>query len=63
MRFEIIRASDTTGKSPPTDGAVKEGDEWFIEVASLDVLTDLIKKEGTVIVSLRDIWIYDDYME
>lgn len=65
MKFEILRASDTSSKAPaPCDGAFLEGNEWVIEINTLEELLALQNKVGNdLIVNNKQIWIYDDYME
>ena len=64
MKFELIRASDYSGKAPPHPKAVREGDEWFIEIGTLEELTQLEADVGCgIILYPGQIWIYDSYME
>ena len=63
MRFKISRASSLFDKEQPFEGAMRDGDDWYIEVGSLDALQSLIAKVGTVVVGRTDIMIYDDYIE
>lgn len=82
MKFQIDRASDN-GKydTPPVEGAVQEGKtasnnpRWIVEVGGLEGLLDLMKREGSIVLSSGQgelhpdttqppqITIYDDYME
>lgn len=66
MRFEIDRASAPVIPRPsqrPVEGAVLDGENWFIEIGTLDELMALIAKEGTVILRDDGLTIYDDYVE
>lgn len=67
MKFEIMRASDYM-VSPCTE-AVKENNNWFIEIKTLEDLISFKEKYGSLILQDRVsekgnlIYIYDDYME
>jgi hypothetical protein len=65
MKFRITRTSDCRGK--PCDGAIKEGEDWFIALGTLDDLMELVKAQDEIIVSFRncipELEIYDDYRE
>lgn len=71
MKFRVIRASrdlDEHKGISPTPSAVQDGDEWFVELPTIEALMALRKEAGAdlIIGSMRqqpDIWIYDDYME
>lgn len=75
MKFSIQRTSDNELETnePPAPGAVRSesGKTWYIELASLDDLTNLIDKlEEPVILSRRNgpegltaIEVYDDMRE
>ena len=72
MKFRIDRASPTGDGNPqlrPTFSVVKEGDEWFVEIETIERLMELIDSECDVIVgsggsgSYNRITIYDDYVE
>jgi hypothetical protein len=64
MKFSIVRASAYLDEDKqPTPSATKEGDEWVVEISTLEELLALQAAEGDLILTGRDIWIYDDYME
>ena len=76
MKFRVSRTSDWAGDNEPCKGSFVEentnyGTKWAIELADLDALIDLCKKEGYIIVKgecpatdgLPSLEIYDDYRE
>lgn len=76
MKFEVKRASHSwplTDK-PPCEGAVKDGEEWFIEIPTLEDLMAFEDLHGSIVISksvdmmlgrndVRSILIYDNYIE
>lgn len=78
MKFEIERTSDWTASKKPCEGAVLAHEEtetdyarYHIEIASLEDLVALMKREGEIIIredgykedGLPVIEIYDTYRE
>ena len=73
MRFFIDRATIRGGDECPTEGAIRDGDNWVIELNTLEELIALSKKEdeniilGTTLTHLYgeqpSLLIYDDYIE
>lgn len=68
MKFEILRASGYLGEQPsPVKGAEKIGENWFVEINSMEELKALYANAGSdLIINFHrrpNIWIYDDYME
>lgn len=65
MKFEISRASSGWGdKTPPCKGAAKKGENYEIEVSSLEELIAIIAEVKTDLIVSRDsILIYDDRVE
>ena len=50
--------------SKPCKNAVKKGSRWFVEIATIEALMDLIKEVGYDIIMSEDLMIiYDDYLE
>jgi hypothetical protein len=48
----------------PCKNAVKDSDDWFVELETLEDLIALHKEVGDdLIVSEGSIWVYDSYME
>ena len=48
MKFRVTRTSGqwNDDAAPPCDGAAREGgDDWFVEIADLEALCALVKKE------------------
>ena len=65
MRFTIKRASE---QEPPCTGAVKEDEDWFVDIETIEELMALREQLNTDLVlgkwdSGPRIVIYDDYME
>jgi hypothetical protein len=64
MKFEINRATDIFGKVPPCEGAIRDGDEWVIEINTLEDLMALMQVVGfELVLSTKRITIYDTYIE
>jgi hypothetical protein len=63
--FRIGRASDHAEKKQPCANAVRDGDEWVVELHSLDDLLALIAetKRELIVGHEPSIIIYDDYVE
>lgn len=63
MKFKIRRASKWVG-DPNVEGAFVEGDDYYIEVATLEDLMQIIENNGSdVVMGSKHITIYDDYIE
>lgn len=65
MKYRIYRTSDYWGtKKQPCDIAYKEGDEWHIDIDSLEELDKLVDEVNSeIIIGYGWIEIYDDYRE
>jgi hypothetical protein len=68
MKFEISRtswamASNSARKLPPSNASFLEGDEYFIEISSVEELLALIDEVGEIIIDPVSIEIYDGYRE
>lgn len=69
MKFIIRRASDSwDSKAKPCDEAIKIGEDWVVEINSLEKLQEFINREGRVIVypeesGVGSILIYDYWIE
>jgi hypothetical protein len=66
MRFQVMRASNWDDDFVPCEGAVHDGDDWWIEIATLDDLLAFIAKNNTgngIIIDQHSLLIYDDYIE
>ena len=70
MTFIIQRASLWKG-NPKVEGAFKAGEDWYIELQTMNDLYDLLEREGTLILSpkrttkklMPSIQIYDAFGE
>ena len=63
MKIKIRRASKWTG-DPNVEGAFAEGDNYYIEVSTLEELMQIIESNGSdVVMGSKHIMIYDDYIE
>lgn len=69
MKFQIERSSMPAfysgyKASQPCEGAVLDGDEWQIEVNSLEELLEMVSEQAHIIVKPDNkLEIYDDYRE
>lgn len=64
LKFEIYRSSDLFGKNKPCSKAYKEDKSFYVDIASLDDILDLIDEVGDIIINKEhSIEIYDCYRE
>ena len=72
MKFSVSRASHIEKKNPhlpPSFSVVKEGNDWLVEIETIDRLRELIDSQGGVVIragligGYYRIMIYDDYVE
>lgn len=65
LQFTVDRVTNW-GKKPepkPCDSAFKEGDNWTVNIPSIESLMKFIEKNGDIIIKKDHITIYDDYVE
>jgi hypothetical protein len=65
MKFRLYRAKyQPRGTDPLPGRTTREGDDFYIEIRTLEELMALQAEVGDdLIVGKEDIWIYDGYME
>lgn len=64
LKCEIYRSSSMFGETKPCEKAYKDGKYFYIDIASLDDILDLIDEVGEIIINKdHSIEIYDAYRE
>ena len=64
MLFRIRAESDYRGKSKPCKNAFRKDRQWFVDIATLESLMELLKEvKHSLVISEDTIVIYDYLME